>query len=95
MASVSFKSFKWDQAGYRELLGSAGVQSVVASKAQGIASRANASMPANGYTGTQHHKVVDATKTKFSPKGKLVVANTNLAKYQQARHKTLTKSIGG
>lgn len=94
MASeVKLLRFTPDFGGYKQLLGGSGVQGVLTDKANAIAARADGAMPANGYVSAKHHKVVDASG-KFSPKVKRVITSTALAKYQQARHKTLTSSIG-
>lgn len=93
MASISFSRFKWNRAGYIELMDGAGVQGAVAKQAEAIARRADAAMPKNGYTKAKSHKTADY-QGKLA-KGRAVYTRTRMAHYQQARHKTLTNAIGG
>lgn len=99
MVNIKFEQFKWDAAGYKEVQGSSGIQGMLSDVAEGIKSRANAAVSAShsniGYATASHHTVVDGTKNLFAPRTRLVVTTTNLAKYEQARNKTLTTAIGG
>lgn len=86
--------FKWSRSGYIQLMNSAGVQAVVADKANAIKSRADAAVGEDGYTQAEPHAIHDATQLRMA-KGKLVVTRTEHAKRAQALRKTLTTSIGG
>lgn len=94
MASLQYQSFQWNQAGYKELLGSAGIQNMVSEAAEKICNRANAAMPPENTYTRPNHIVMEGTKNKFSPKSKLVATNTYMAFWQQNQHKTLTTAIG-
>lgn len=93
MVKFQYGGFHWNRAGYVELENSEAVQALLKKQAAAIAKRADAAMPKNGYAKAKHHEVA-GFQGKFA-KGKVVYTRTRLAQYQQARHKTLTKSIGG
>lgn len=93
MARFKLKNYHWNRPGYVEIMNGAGVQGELDRVARAVKGRADALMPKNGYR-TGAHAVMDATRLKMA-RGRLIYTRTNLAKYQQARHKTLTKALGG
>lgn len=93
MGSVRFKEFKWDRSGYKAVLDSAGVQSVVDDMAQSVASAANAMLdPDEGYIYDDFE--VKEFQVKLAT-GRVVRTKTDHARYSQAKNKTLTKALKG
>lgn len=91
-ASASFGRFKWDRAGYAELMDSEAVQGVVKTVARQVRSRATSMLSPDGHT--------VAGFTMYKVQGKLaqgyaVEAVSKHAKYSCAKHKTLTKAARG
>lgn len=94
MVKFKYGGFRWNRAGYVELESSEAVQAILRQKAEAIARRADGQLPDNGYgAGTEHHTVKQA-QGSFAKVYRVKTA-TKLAKYNQAKHKSLTKSIGG
>lgn len=94
MANVKLKEFKADKAGYIELMNGSGMQALLDKEASAIKSRADGQMPVDsGYTHADSH-AVGTVQGKLAV-GRNVYTRNRMAHYQQARHKTLTKSIGG
>lgn len=89
MADIAYKGFKWNRAGYAELMNSSGVQALVADKATAIKARADASVGEG-----DAHEIHDATHLKLA-RGRLVVTATKHAMRAEAKRKSLTTAIGG
>ena len=84
--------FKPNYAGYRAVMDSSGVQSIVEGKAQEIASAASAMLdPDEGYLMDDFE--VNPFTTKMKSQGRVVRTKTKHARYSQAKNKTLTKAF--
>lgn len=86
--------FTADLNGYRELLGSSEIQSILDDVAERIADRASSMLSEDwgGPPREDHFTVGTTTNLRFAPKGRLVYTHTEHAKRSQAKHKTLTKA---
>lgn len=94
MASgVRFGRFKWDRAGYAQLMNTSPVQSVIDRKARAVKAAADAAVAA-AYPSAEGspHEVKDFRGTLAD--GRLVRTGTWAAKLGEAKHKTLSKSLG-
>lgn len=90
-SSVKFGKFMWNRAGYAALMGTSGVQGVVARKAEAVKAAADAGLSDGGYS-LPGHEVKD-----FDGKlarGKVVRTKTDQARYSEAKRKTLSKALG-
>lgn len=91
MASVEFR---YDKAGYAAVCNMAGVQSILESKASGVASSAKAMLdPDEGYALDDYE--VKEFATKIGATGRVVRTKTDHARHSQAKNKTLTKALKG
>lgn len=83
--------FKWDRAGYAEVMGYSDVQSMLDDCAEDVASRAQASLSQReGYI------LEDYEVASFQGKltqGRVVRTKTDHARYSQAKNKTLAKAL--
>ena len=89
--SVKFGKFKMSRAGYAALMDSSGVQGVVERKAQAVKAAADAGLSGGGYA-LPGHEVKDF-QGKLA-RGKVVRTKTDQARYSEAKHKTLSRSLG-
>lgn len=86
--------FEWDRAGYAAVCDMGGVQSILQSKAEGVAESAKAMLdPDEGYH-LEDFEVKEFT-TKLGASGRVVRTKTDHARYSQAKNKTLTKALKG
>lgn len=84
--------FKPNYAGYRDVLQSGAVQSLVESKAEAVASNASAMLdPDEGYRMSDFE--VKPFVAKTGAHGRVVRTKTDHARYSQAKNKTLTKAL--
>lgn len=82
---VKFKKFKWDPSGYSQVKDGAPTQAILAAKAAQVKSSADA-MSKGSHRVTQLRGSLDM--------GYFVAADDYEARYDQAKHKTLTKALG-
>ena len=80
-----------DYAGYRSVMRSTKVQSILDSKAESVKTTADKMLPDDSYTLDGH--VVADFKTKTTVPGRVIRTQTNTARYSQANDKTLTKAL--
>lgn len=90
-SNVKFGRFKWNRAGYAQLMDSAPVQSVLDRKASAVKAAADAALQPGGYAYGGHE--VRDFQGKLA-RGKAVRTKTDLARYGEAKHKTLSKALG-
>lgn len=84
--------FQPNYAGYRDVLQSGAVQSLVESKAEAVASNASAMLdPDEGYRMSDFE--VKPFVAKTGAHGRIVRTKTDHARYSQAKNKTLTKAL--
>lgn len=88
-ASVNFGRFKWERAGYAELMDSEPVQGIVKTVARQVKARATSALSPDGHTvpGFTMYKVQGRLA-----RGYAVAAVSKHAKYSCAKHRTLTKA---
>lgn len=85
--------FEWDREGYAAVMNSPGVQAMLDDVAEGIASRAKASLdPDEGYILDDYE--VKSFQGKLAT-GRIVRTKTDHARYSQNKNKTLTKALKG
>lgn len=86
---------KWrftpDYAGYRSVMRSAKVQTLLDSKAQSVKEAADDMLPEDNYI-LEGHEVKDFT-TKVRVPGRVIRTKTDTARRSQANDKTLTKAL--
>lgn len=90
-SNVKFGRFKWNRPGYAQLMDSAPVQSVLDRKASAVKAAADAALHPGGYAYGGHE--VKDFQGRLA-RGKVVRTKTDLARYSEAKYKTLSKSLG-
>lgn len=91
--SVTLRGFKADRSGYRALMESVRVQSLVRKAAAGVCGRSNALLSPDGYNRLVGFECKPFQGT-LAP-GVVVRTKSDHARYSQARHKTLQKAMRG
>lgn len=95
MASVKFGRFKWNRAGYAELMNSGPVQAALAPKAEAVRAAADASVESSSHGDGYRHPAHEVKRAHGAlANGFVVRTNTDHARYAQAKRKSLTKALG-